>query len=213
MLYKYHYKYREQTVTVNPNETSYINWSLTYAPEQTLTIQPGAAEGKDAHVYSNYTSGNFGDVAMLLAGAKASGTYRSYLEFEIDSLPEDAVITSASLGLYYVHNFPGLAAEIGAYTVQGAWTEYDITWDNQPAFAAVPEYSYTFPATITYDFRYWYITDLVKGWWDGTITNYGVMLKATDETTEEAWTGFQSSDYMTAAEHPKLVITYFDPTS
>jgi hypothetical protein len=209
----HHYKYREAAVTVNPNDTSYINWSLTYAPEQTLTIQPDAAEGKDAHVYDNYTSGNYGDVALLLAGAKASGTYRSYLEFNIDSLPENAVITSARLELYYVHNFPGLATEIGAYTVQGAWTEYDITWDNQPASAAVPEYSYTFPATITYDFRYWYITDLVKGWWDGTIANYGVMLKATEESTEGAWTGFQSSDYMTAAEHPRLTITYFDPTS
>jgi hypothetical protein len=213
MLYNYHYKYREATVTVNPNETTYINWSLTYAPEQTLTIQPDAAEGKDAHVYDGYTSHNFGDVAMLLAGAKTSGTYRSYLEFEIDSLPENAVITSAKLGLYYVHNFPGLAAEIGAYTVQGAWTEYDITWDNQPAFAAVPEYSYTVPDQPTYDFRYWYITDLVKGWRDGSITNYGVMLKATDESSDEAWTGFQSSDYMTATEHPKLIISYFDPTS
>jgi hypothetical protein len=212
MLDYYHYKYREQAVTVNPNETAYINWSLTYAPEQTLTIQPDAAEGKDAHVYDNYTSHNFGDYAMLIAGARAN-IYRSYLEFDLDSLPENAVITSARLELYYIHNFPGLVTEIGAYTVQGAWTEYDITWDNQPAFAAVPEYSYTFPAQPTYDFRYWYITDLVKGWRDGSITNYGVVLKATDESSDEAWTGFQSSDYMTAAEHPKLVITYFDPTS
>jgi hypothetical protein len=213
MLDYYHYKYRQATVTVAPNETTYINWSLTYATEQTLEIQPDATEGKDAYVNEIDLDENCGDELLLYAGANLMIIQRSYLQFSLDSLPEDAVITSARLGLYYYYNTPVDPTNIGVYPVQEAWTETGITWDNQPASAATPEDTCILPAAAINDFRYWYITDLVKGWWDGSIANYGVMLKSPSEAAYEGWTGFLSSDFMTADERPKLVITYFDPTS
>jgi hypothetical protein len=209
----YHYKYREQTVTVNPNDTTYLNWSLTYAPELTLTIQPDATAGKDAYVYDPMPDTNFGTDNDLYAGARAMGVCRSYLEFSVASLPADVVITSARLGLYYDYNAPFHAAEIGAYPVLGAWSETGLTWNNQPVFATVPVGTYTFPATPTDDFRYIPITDLVRSWWDGSQGNFGVMLKSPNEPGWEGWTGFKSSDSSTATQHPKLTISYFDPTS
>jgi hypothetical protein len=58
---------------------------------------------------------------------------------------------------------------------------------------------------------YWYITDLAKGWFDGSIANRGVALADTDPSYAEAWKEFFSSDSGTAAQHPKLEIYYYDP--
>ena len=198
-------------VTVNADETTYINLLLPYASEQTITIQPDPTAGKDAYVYSPSSTTNFGDYSDLYAGARAMGICRSYLQFSLDALPDDAVIISARLGLYYFYNDPSHAASIGAYLVQAAWTETGITWDIQPTSAATPEYTYSLPATPTNSFRYWYITDMVRSWWDGSLLNYGLVLKSPSESSWEGWTGFWSSDYGTASQRPKLIIYYYDP--
>jgi hypothetical protein len=207
----YHYKNREATVTVNADETTYINWSLDYASEQTVTIQPDAAAGKDSYVYDPTPDDNYGSYDDLYAGARAAGICRSYLEFSLDALPEDAVIVGARLWLYYFYNVPSHAAEIGVYPVLEAWSEGDITWNNQPDFAATPEDTYILSATPSNDFRYWVITELARAWLRGGIPNFGVVLMSPDEEGWEGWTGFFSSDGV-ASKRPKLVITYYDPT-
>jgi hypothetical protein len=207
----YHYKYRQATVTVSPNETTYVNWSLTYAPDQTLTIQPDGTVGKDSYVYELGLS-NHGDSTSLDAGSEDTGIYRAYLQFSLDSLPEDVVITGARMGLLYYFINTMDTTEMGAYNVLEAWLEDVIVWNDQPDFATEAEYVANMPATYSGNFIYWYITDLVKGWYDGTIANYGVVLRAFDESAEDGRLGFYSSDSCVAAERPKLVIYYFDPT-
>jgi hypothetical protein len=211
-LEKYHYKYRQATVTVNADETTYINWSLTYASEQTITIQPDATAGKDASVDTYYPTQNYGTDIRLAAGSGSVDTCRAYLQFSLASIPTDVAIVSARLALWYYQTTGSGAAPIGAYLVLGAWDESTITWNNQPTFATTPEYTLTVPATVSNDWVYWYITNMVKGWWEGSILNYGLMLKDTDESTIEAWKSFFSSDRDIAETHPVLIITYYDPT-
>jgi len=208
-----HYKYREGTVTVNANETTYINWSLTYAPEETATIQPDAAEGKDTSVSKYYPDYNFPNRDWITAGRGTADTCRAYLKFDLSDIPDDAVVTSARVELYYWGSDAPLAAPIGVYRVEEPWSEGSVTWNNQPEFATTPEYTRNVPASPTNSFLYWYISDLVKGWWDGSIHNYGIMLKDTDESTAEAWKRFYSSDWSTADQRPKLLVNYYDPTS
>jgi hypothetical protein len=216
MLYRYHYKYRQATITVNPDETTYINWSLTYAPELTLTIQPGPDSGKDAKVNVFYPTQNFGTDPQLVVGAWTTEDpreQRSYLQFNLDSLPTGAVIVSADLGLWINTVIVFEETPAGAYVVEENWTEDGITWDNQPDFAATPDSITDLPASESGIFVYWTITNMVQGWWDGTITNYGLLLKDTDESTAESMKGFYSSDGHTDWSRPRLTITYFDPTS
>jgi len=211
-LVLYHYKYRESTVTVNADETTYINWSLTYASEQTVTIQPDAAGGKDASVSDSTPSTNLGNQNDLVVGSRAMGVYRAYLQFNLASIPDDAVILNAKLGLYYYYNVAAsVETTIGAYIVQGNWNEGTITWNNQPVVATAPEYTYPVPGSPTNAFVYWYIGDLVRDWWDGSIPNYGVMLRETDEDAWTAWKSFYSSDWGDAGRRPILIITYYDP--
>ncbi|MCK4368394.1 MAG: DNRLRE domain-containing protein [Dehalococcoidales bacterium] len=209
----YHYKNRQALVTVNADETTYINWSLNYASEQTITIQPDATAGKDAGVDTYYPNQNYEIHYQLGAGHGTVDTCRAYLQFNLASIPANAVIVNARLGLYYYYTDNLSAALIGAYLVPGAWNESTITWNNQPAVVTTPEYTVNVPALATNAFIYWYISNMVKGWWDGSILNYGVMLKDYDESTIEAWKGFYSSDWGTASQRPVLIVTYFDPTS
>jgi hypothetical protein len=213
MLDHYHYKYRQATVTVNPNETTYINWSLTYAPELTLTIQPNAVIGKDTYVYITAPEDNWADWEWISAGTGGANIARAYIQFNLDLLPEDAIITGARLGLVYWYSVTSTAAPIGVYNVEEAWGEDTLTWNNQPEFATEEEFITNVPAGVTDGFIYWMITDLAKGWWDGTIANYGVVLKDTDESIEDAWKRFYSSDWGTAHQRPELTILYYDPTS
>jgi hypothetical protein len=208
----FHYKYRGETITVNADQTTYVNWSLTYAPEETLIIQPDAANGKDTSVDTYYPDQNYANLYELAAGRGTVDTCRAYLEFDLGSLPDNVVVTNATVGLYYERTVGSAAASIGVYLVEENWTEGGTTWNHQPDSTATPEYTRTVPASVSNAFLSWDITDLVEGWLDGTTPNNGVMFKDTDESTVEAWKGFYSSDYGTAAQRPKLVIKYYDPT-
>ncbi len=211
-LQLYHYKYREQTVPVTANETTYLNWPLTPAPELTLTIQPNAVFGNDTYVLIASPDGNYGDDDWIFAGAHVASTCRAYLQFSLALLPENAVIVSARVGLNYISDDISTPTAIGAYAVLGAWTEDGVTWNNQPAYSTTLEDSHILPIAPTGNFHFWYITELVKSWYDGSLANFGLLLKSLDESALEGWAGFYSSDWGTSTERPKLVITYFDPT-
>jgi hypothetical protein len=212
-LVLYHHEYREATVTVSADETTYIDWSLTPAPEQTLVIQPNAADGKDGSIDTAMQDQNYGSYYEIAAGTGSADTVRAFIQFDLDSIPEDAVVTDADLGLFYYRSVGGVVtAPIGAYAVLENWNEGSLTWNNQPDFSTTVEYTRTVPASVTDDFVYWSLDDLVKAWVEGTISNYGLVLKDTDESTVEVWKGFRSSDWSTAGERPKLVIHYYDPT-
>jgi len=211
-LVLYHHEYREETVTVNADETTYVNWSLTYAPEQIVAVQPPAAAGKDSTVSISAPTTNYGDQDDLLAGTRAMGIYRSYLQFDLASLPDDAVILDARLGLYYYSSITTVTGRIGTYLVEESWGEGTITWNNQPALSATTEDDLSLTGASVNAFVYWYIGDVVKGWWDGSIPNYGIMLREVDEGGWYAWKYFWSSDSGNASIRPKLEIAYYDPS-
>jgi len=208
-----HYKYREETVTVTAGETTYVNWALTWADTTTVTIQPNPTAAKDAYLWSPNPDSNLGDFQYLCVGLSAVNQIaRSYLQFDLSSIPGTAVIDWAYVAIYYYSGSSAVATPIGIYSVNSSWSESTITWNNQPTSAATAEYTYTMPASPINTFYTWSIKDLVQGWIDGSITNYGVLLKDTNESTVEAWKCFYSSDWGTASQRPKLTISYYDPT-
>jgi len=208
----YHHESKEDTtILVNAGETTYLNWALTYATTQNLTLQP-SAEGKDAFVVDSSAGTNYGNSTYLYVGyySATSLRYRAYLYFDVSSssLPSDAVVTSAYLKLHQF-DFDGTGSlPIGLYQVTENWTEGAITWNNQPGSSSDAEYTRNvFDSSGTW--RSWSIGDLLKGWLDGSITNYGILLKPVSEpATNGAW--FVSSDSSTALR-PQLLINYYIP--
>ena len=103
------------------------------------------------------------------------------------------------------------AGPIGVYKVTSSWNASLITWNHQPRLSSTATDTVTVPAAITEDFLFWDITGLVKGWQDSPSTNYGVMLRDTDENTNEGFKGFYSDGSDVASQHPELIITYYNP--
>jgi len=208
----YLYEHWESSVIVVAGGTIYLNPALISASTQTITLQPGGVDGKDAYVYDNSPTINYGNSSTLVVGTiTGPEIYRSYLQFDLSSVPPTAVIVGAKLGLYYDWSWPTTWFYIGLYKVTGSWGEDTITWNNQPASSSVEETKIYIPASASNNFRYWYIDDLVKGWYDGSISNYGMVLRDTDESTVESKKYFHSSDHWDASKRPILEIDYYLP--
>jgi hypothetical protein len=180
--------------------------------EQNLVIQPSPAEGKDSMVLTEAPDNNYGDYSLFSIGnMSVSILGRGYIQFDLSVLPSDAIIVSANMKLYQYETVGTESFSIGVHQVTAGWLEDTITWNNQPSYLAVPESI----VDITVDDTTWLSWDigtLVQDWLDGTVSNYGVILKDTDEPVGNTYIRCYSSDYTTDSTlAPKLEITYYVP--
>jgi len=209
-----HYKDYEETVTVTAGETIEVDAEMEYAPEQTMTLQPNPTDGKDAFVASDDPAVNYG-ANLFLSISRVSwqtNQFRTYIQFDLSSIPSTAVVTDASLHLFYGLAIEELDTPAGLYRVTSAWDESTVTWNNQPDSWNAPEATNTVPPWAIGSFVSWQVDSLVQSWIDGSVDNYGAMLRDTDEATAETAKGFSSSDNVAdPAYRPKLEITYYDP--
>jgi len=187
----------------------------------TTILQPGS-EGKDARVtISRYANGdsslydfNGGSESMsnvdhfYISSSTADILNRSYLEFNLNSIPSNAEVIDSKLFLYgapwdtYYEN-----PDIDVRRVLEGWGENNITWANQPSFSSsfvtrnynIDEY---------FDWDEFNLTSLVQGWINGSFSNHGVLLKLVNENGEYQTYHFSTSDYSTLESRPKLEITY-----
>ena len=207
----FHYKIWEDTaVIVTANETTYLNPLLTYATESTKVLQPGA-EGIDTAVESNLPANNYALFPYTGIGNSALSIVRTYIEFDLSSVPANARVFDADLKLYQYDTLGTDDFTIGLYKVTSDWEEGTIDWDPQPTSSTDAEVTNNINAgAITWES--WDIDTLVQGWLEGTITNYGMVLKDTDESSVNTIAYFYTSDYITdTTKCPKLEIDYYIP--
>jgi len=209
-LDKYHYSIWEDTaVTVNANQTTYLNPPLTYATTQYITLQPGAA-GIDSGVGSSMPDTKWGNYIYSDVGNNATSARRTYIKFGLGTVPANAVVVDADLKLYRYGGFGTDSFTIGLHQVTSAWDEGTITWNIQPTCSADAEITSNITATIAW--KSWDIDTLVQAWLDGSITNYGVVLKDIDEASVNTIAYFYTSDYTAdTSKCPKLEIDYYIP--
>ena len=206
----FHYKIWEETVIVTANETTYLNPLLTYAAESTIVLQPGA-EGIDTGVESIFPTNNYALWPFTGIGNSASTIVRTYVKFDLSSIPTDVRVTDADLKLYQYSANGTDNFVIGLYKITNDWDESTIDWDPQPTSSTDAEITIDITAAaITW--KSWDIDTLVQGWLDGTNTNYGMVLKDTDESSVNTIAYFYTSDYTTdTTKCPILEIDYYIP--
>ena len=208
------------TITVNP----------LIIIEQNMTIQPGPEEGKDSYINSffsspDYSAGTYPDLSIGNPFAEtvtpifkkfdyiqiAYDTLRSFLQFDLSLLPANAIITNANLKLYQYYTLGSEDLIIGLHQVTETWEEDTINWNNKPNYLSVPESIVSVTVGET-TWLSWDITALLQGWLDGSITNHGLMLKSTEEFSDNSYIACYSSDYMDdPALRPKIEIDYYLP--
>jgi hypothetical protein len=92
------------------------------------------------------------------------------------------------------------------------WDEDDIDWDGQPPTGALAWLITAIPGYATEDFLYFDIgISNVQRWVNGSLSNYGIILRDYEESKTEGLRAFSSSDSADADSRPKLEIQYYDP--
>ncbi|GAA0135621.1 hypothetical protein YSY43_24610 [Paenibacillus sp. YSY-4.3] len=187
-------------IPINNRANAIIN--VVQPPTKMLSMSPV----KDAFVREGTPKFNYGTEQDLYAGYNQTfqEKYRSFIGFDLTTLPLDQTIKSAHLRLYHeLDHAPVQKIEI--YELDREWNERGITWDNQPLptnkiaeldIGSVGGY-------LSVDF-----TDIVKDWYDGSKNNNGFIIKLADES-EQNYKRFYSRE---SRHSPVLDIEYLDQT-
>jgi len=190
-------------------------------PAGDVTLKPGP-EGFDAYLRSSNPSQNQGNSVGINVGYESliDDHKRGALKFDLSGIPADATITAACLALRgNVTLTTTVQVTINIYSLLRNWVEGEVTWNDWQTGSTwttagadsvgndrTDNIMGVFYVTEQSD---WYTTtldiDTVQGWVDGSISNYGMLLKNTNDT--DRYTSFISSDNVEWAR-PVLVISY-----
>ena len=189
--------------------------------QTTLILQPDATAGKDAllHGLASEVNNNYGSIPDFYAAAwtfgGVPGVIRSIVEFDLTSVPANAIITSAKLSLFARDNTSGIGQhstlsgpnDCWLERITSAWDESTVTWNTQPS--TTTQNRVTLPASTSPTENYTDIdvTALVQDMTDKPTESFGFMLKLSDENYYRKLV-FCSSDNTNPDLRPKLELAY-----
>ncbi|WP_342417075.1 DNRLRE domain-containing protein [Paenibacillus sp. FSL R10-2782] len=173
---------------------------------------------KDAFVRESQPRLNYGVEEQMYVGYSASAQerYRSYVGFDLDtaSIPKkNTTIKSAELKVYFDgRNVPQKGIQL--IEASREWTEYGVTWQNQPFPFGFSSPNSTYDGInivqdvggdsgyISFD-----VTDSIRAWYEGKRPNFGYIFKALDEFENGSIRFFTKEQ---KSYRPILDITYYD---
>ena len=198
--------------------TAAIAVAFTTNAQTILTLQPGPEEGKDAKIWSVENNVNFGDYTEVRIMAWTwdgdSGIERSFMEFDLSEIPQNAEICYAYLSLFANSTTSSQtnSSLSGPNTclirrVISPWEEDLVTWDSAPATTTVnqvtiPESEEEHEDVLDID-----VTELVKDIVDDPANSFGFefRLEVEDQYRRRV---FAMSDFEDPTHYPKLEICY-----
>ncbi len=183
-----------------------------------IKLNNNNGKGKDATVWDYHPNENLGTFTDFTANAwTQSGTpaiARSLIDFDLSTLPSNAIITNATLSLYY---YPSTST-VGHSTISGSnacwlkritsnWNEMTVTWNNQPSTTTQNEV--VLPASInnTMDYPNIDVTNLISDIYNNPSAGYGMMLMLQTEQYYRALL-FGSSNCPDQTKVPILEVCY-----
>lgn len=173
----------------------------------TITLQPGSS-GIDAYGISSIPSNNFGTVVTLLSSRNSSNVrYRSFLSFNLTSIPSNAIISSAKLTLFGTSHSGTNPSYLRINT--SSWTESSVNWNTAPATTTVGQIALAQSTVATQNYTF-DVKSTVQSMVNIPETNYGWTLIKQDEATTGTLQ-FGSSDNSNSALRPMLEISYSLP--
>lgn len=196
-----------------------------------VTLQPST--GIDSEITDAAPTVNFGARTEFRSGKSSlTSIYKGLIKFDLSSIPAGATIDSAILSLWCTLEDDTIDRSIGTHRSLVQWYEGDsnggtpsgdgsswnlrnivgsVAWAGGAGAGAGSDYvsgaTATTAITGTGAFFAWNLTSDVEGFMRSTFSNHGWWCINTSSTTGSRKT-FASSDSATAAERPKLAVTY-----
>lgn len=172
-----------------------------------ITIQRGVASGgvADAYVSSGEPNNVTGAYEHISTGLHSAGEKMSLLAFDLGAIPGDATVESATLSVSM--QWASTSGTINVHAVTGPWSEASVTYSSfSNDFDPAAVTSFVAPSGV-FGHRACAVTSLAQAWIDGSLDNNGVLLREPGSNKHT----FRSSEYMVAAERPKLDLCYVTP--
>lgn len=160
----------------------------------------------DAFIEETSPGTNYGSFQSLYAGIDSGGEARSWLKFNINSLPFWALVRNATLNLYkYLDG--ELDQNYTLYnTTNASWSESTITWNNRPTpTTECSNVNITGSGTMWIS---WNVTDLVD---DLVTANNNLSIELRQNTSLGATAMFFRSKESTSNNHPYLETEFESP--
>ena len=164
-------------------------------------------------------STNYGTLTIATAGSQSSGggnfmLFRPLYRFDISTVvPSNITIQKAYLTITLTSY---IAKTYNVYALTKVWTETQATWNVSATginctttggyYTTLEDSEASTSTTITFSLN----PSLVQSWITTPSTNYGLLLKDTDETAG-TFANINTRESSTAASRPKLTIYYSLP--
>lgn len=166
----------------------------------------------DATVLEGYPSYNFGSASDMWVGydhCSSGKISRSLLRFDLSAIPAGTSISSARLYLNLINSCDiGERTHVATvYRVTSSWSASTVTWNNRPGYAEA--YGSRSIPSRTWGWYYFDVTNLVRGWVNGSFPNYGLMVRGPESSDNtSARLGFATVESSGTTYDPYLSITY-----
>ncbi len=179
---------------------------IEYAPPDSVDISPI----HDSYVDDADTGGNHGWRDYMIVGewdgASPYRTCRTYMQFDLGSVPAGKKIVSATLNVN-CRTIYNTTVNVGAhYLGNDSWTENTITWNNAPTNFNTTA---TATAALVTGYNAWTVTSdaqtAYKG--DGVLS---LVLKLPTEGADADGGWFDTDEYSDPAYRPYLTVAYAD---
>ncbi len=162
---------------------------------------------KDTFVASNFPNTNYGGFGQLRTGYDSTftnyGAERILMEFNIGSIPSNAIINSATFNIYQeASTGPNPNMAIQARFIASSWSEYSVTWNNHnPVWGDIIGQgdSNTINGWKTVN-----ATNAVQEWVNGR-PNYGILFESDERPDQGNQRVYHSREQ---ANKPYLVVDY-----
>ena len=199
--YQYRIRASNQYGTSDWSNERSITTSTYVPPLEDMKLYPT----EDAYVDDLEPDRNFGGDSYLLVSNNYFGrSRRALLKFDYSQIPSQAEIVEAELSLMCQNE----GTENGHVQLTRAaqpWSEYSVTWNNQPITDGMIYWSELVENDGTRDT--WYMVTILERYLDETHLNNGLMLKITSEAHRQA---ILYSKDRPLAYRPYLYIVYRD---
>ena len=190
----------------------------------TLTLQPGITDGKDADVSSYVPTANAGNGTSMNPWGWTQGgvlnVKRSFVGFDLSTIPTNAIIDSAYFSLYFSQTFldtyPGfVTGHVGENSlfikrITSAWTESGITWDTQPTTSDINQLLIPAATNERQNYLKINVRNLIADMTLNPTTSHGFMIRHQAEDPYKV-TVLTTSEDPTPSIRPKLQVYYHLP--
>ena len=172
-----------------------------FARAETVTLTPTA----DATIWQTHPNTNFGTGTLAVSGP--IGTQQALIKFDLgDRIPVGSTLNYAYLKVNLLNRICN-EMKFWTYRLTSSWTEMSTTYATAPRRTLDNAASTTLRSTDTVP-RYlsWNITNIVRGWINGSYNNYGVQISY--DVYDDCNVHFSSREW---EEKPQLVLDYTPP--